>query len=215
MSSKDQSAPSPDVQPRRRMSREERYRQLLDVAWRLVREDGTEVLTLGRLAEQSGVTKPVVYDHFATRQGLLAALYREFAERQTELMDAALHAGRLTLSDCASVIASSYVDCGLRKGREISGVIAALEGSPELEKIKREYEAAFNEKLRGVLTPFAGGGSISTAGLRAMMGAAEALSCAAIAGDITVEQARDELFDVIISMVRRSEPVGSNDDVGR
>ena len=63
-------------QPRRRMSREERQRQLLDVAWRLVREEGTEALTLGRLAEQAGVTKPVVYDHFSTRPGLLAALYQ-------------------------------------------------------------------------------------------------------------------------------------------
>lgn len=78
------------TQPRRRLSREERQRQLLDVAWRLVREEGTEALTLGRLAEQAGVTKPVVYDHFGTRPGLLAALYQEFDARQTTLMDAAL-----------------------------------------------------------------------------------------------------------------------------
>jgi AcrR family transcriptional regulator len=56
-------------------SREQR-RQLLDVAWQLVREEGTEGLSLGRLAEQAGVTKPVVYDHFETRTGLLVALYR-------------------------------------------------------------------------------------------------------------------------------------------
>ncbi|MCO3771117.1 helix-turn-helix transcriptional regulator, partial [Pseudomonas aeruginosa] len=64
-----------DPSPRRRLSRDERQRQLLEVAWRLVREEGTEALTLGRLAEQAGVTKPVVYDHFGTRARLLAALY--------------------------------------------------------------------------------------------------------------------------------------------
>ena len=62
---------------RRRLSREERLRQLLDVAWRVVRTEGTEALTLGYLAQQASVTKPVLYDHFKTRTGLLALLYRE------------------------------------------------------------------------------------------------------------------------------------------
>ena len=104
---------------RRRLSREDRQRQLLDVAWRLVREEGTDALTLGHLAEQAGVTKPVVYDHFVTRQGLLAALYGEFDARQTALMEAALADGEPTLAGRAAVIASSYVDCVLAGGREI------------------------------------------------------------------------------------------------
>ena len=78
-----------DPSPRRRLSRDERQRQLLEVAWRLVREEGTEALTLGRLAEQAGVTKPVVYDHFGTRARLLAALYQDYDLRQTALMEAA------------------------------------------------------------------------------------------------------------------------------
>lgn len=86
-----------DPSPRRRLSRDERQRQLLEVAWRLVREEGTEALTLGRLAEQAGVTKPVVYDHFGTRAGLLAALYQDYDLRQTALMEAALEASEATL----------------------------------------------------------------------------------------------------------------------
>jgi AcrR family transcriptional regulator len=82
------STTEPDPPPRRRLARDARLRQLLDAAWRVVREEGTEALTLGRLAEQSGVTKPVVYDHFGTRSGLLAALYQEFDARQTAIMDA-------------------------------------------------------------------------------------------------------------------------------
>ena len=68
---------------RRRMTREQRTRQLLDVAWALVRGEGTGALTLGRLAEAAGVTKPVAYDHFVTRNGLLAALYDDYDGRQT------------------------------------------------------------------------------------------------------------------------------------
>jgi AcrR family transcriptional regulator len=130
----------------------------LDVAWQLVREEGTEALTLGRLAEAAGVTKPVVYDHFITRPGLLAALYQDFDGRQTSLMDAALEASEPTLASRASVIASSYVECVLLQGNEIPGVIAALASSPELEKIKAEYQAIFIEKCRSVLAPFAKGG---------------------------------------------------------
>lgn len=169
----------------------------------MVREEGTEALTLGRLAERAGVTKPVVYDHFPTRPKLLAALYVEFDARQTALMDVALAASEPTLAGKAVVIASSYVECVLTQGREIPGVIAALAGSPELEAIKREYQAAFMEKCRDLLTPFARQDGIASAGLWAMLGAAEALSYAAANGDLTAAQARDELCETIIAMVGR------------
>ena len=189
---------------RRRLSREERLRQLLDVAWRVVRTEGTEALTLGYLAEQAGVTKPVVYDHFNTRPGLLAVLYREYDTRQTALMDKALEDSEPTLAGRARVIASSYIECVFLQGREIPGVSAALAGSPELEKIKREYETAFIQKCRTALAPFAGTGTITSAGLWAMLGAAEALSYAAVTGDITAGQAEEELYQTVLSMVGRS-----------
>lgn len=207
MSSTETRTQDSSKQPRRRLSRQDRQRQLLDVAWQLVRAEGTDALTLGRLAEQAGVTKPVVYDHFSTRGGLLAALYQDFDARQTALMDAALHTNEPTLISTAQVIAGSYVDCVLLQGNEIPGVIAALTSSPELEQIKREYEAIFLEKCRSVLSPFTRDGGITTAHLRAMLGAAEALSQAAATGEITPKQAQEELFDTIIAMVERSARV--------
>lgn len=203
MSSADTMEPDPAARPRRRLARAERHRQLLDVAWQVVRGEGTQALTLGRLARRAGVTKPVVYDHFPTQPELLAALYMEFDARQTALMDAAFAVSEPTLASKAAVIASSYVECVLAQGREIPGVIAALAGSPELEKIKRECQAAFMEKCRAMLAPFAAEGAVAPAGLWAMLGAAEALSYAAASGDITAEQARDELSEAIIAMVGR------------
>lgn len=170
----------------------------------MIRDEGTEALTLGRLAERANITKPVVYDHFSTRPGLLAALYQDFDVRQTTAMDAALQATKPTLTDRASVIATAYVDCLLLQGREIPGVIAALAGSPELEKIKRDYETVFIEKCRIALAPFAKTGTIASAGLWAMLGAAEALSYAAATGDITAEEAQVELFETIVGMVARN-----------
>lgn len=194
-----QSAP-----PRRRLTRGERQRQLLDIAWQLISLEGTEALTLGRLAELAGVTKPVVYDHFGTRAGLLAVLYQDYDQRQTALMDAALSTSEPTLEGQAKVIATSYIDCVLTQGREITGVIAALASSPELERIKREYDVIFLARCQHALAGFAKASTLSQAGLRAMLGAAEALSAAAAAGEIKADDARAELFETIVAMVRRN-----------
>ncbi|HEV7326746.1 MAG TPA: TetR/AcrR family transcriptional regulator [Bosea sp. (in: a-proteobacteria)] len=189
---------------RQRLTREDRQRQLIETAWRIVGEEGTDALTLGRLAERAGVAKPVVYSHFVTRNGLLIALYRDFDGREYAVMDAALESSEATLAGKAGAIASSYVDCVLTQGREIPGVVAALAGSPELAAVKRDCDLIFLEKCRGLLAPFAGGKVIPTAGLRAMLGAAEGLSHAAATSEITADEAKRELFETITAMVTRS-----------
>ena len=40
---------------RQRLTREERRTQLMDVAWHIIREEGTDALTLGYLATQTAV----------------------------------------------------------------------------------------------------------------------------------------------------------------
>ena len=55
------------------MPRQERARQLLDVAESLFAERGTTAVTMDEIAEVAGVTKPVLYDHFGSKSGLLAA----------------------------------------------------------------------------------------------------------------------------------------------
>lgn len=192
--------------PRRRLSREDRLQQLLEVAWQLVRYEGTDALTLGRVAELAGVTKPVVYDHFVTRAGLLAALYEDFDARQNQAFVDALDTSDATLEGRAGVIAACYIDCVLLQGREIPGVIAALNSSPELETLKRKYEAIFLDKCRDALAPFAPSGTVPQAGLRAMLGAAEALSHAAANGEVSREEAQQELQAIISAMINRARP---------
>lgn len=192
-------------QPRRqRLTREDRQRQLIETAWRIVGEEGTDALTLGHLAERAGVTKPVVYSHFVTRNGLLIALYRDFDAREYVIMNAAIDGSEATLVGKAGAIASSYVDCVLAQGREIPGVVAALAGSPELAAVKRDCDLILLERCRALLAPFANGRSIPTAGLRAMLGAAEGLSHAATTDEIGADEAKRELFETITAMVARS-----------
>ena len=71
--------------------------------------------------------------------------------------------------------------------------------------VKRQYQQAFIEKCQTILAPFAGPQGMSPASLWAMLGAADALSHAAVAGEISEEQARYELEQTIMGMVRRSK----------
>ena len=64
----------------KRLRKEDRRVQLLEVARGIVRQQGTEALTLGYLAERANVTKPIPYDHFGDREGLLMALYQDYSD---------------------------------------------------------------------------------------------------------------------------------------
>ncbi len=192
--------------PRQRLTRLDRSVQLLSVAWEIVRNEGTGALTLGNLAARAGVTKPVVYDHFGDRNGLLAALYLGFDQRQNEKIDRAIAASAPTAEARAAVLADAYVECVLTEGREIGDLVAALSGTPELQKIRRDRAAPFLEKCRAALAPASPCCDVGVAGLHAFLGAAEALSQAAAGCEISPEQAKHTLRDVIVDMLARQAP---------
>lgn len=56
----------------RRVPRELRRRHLLELATRLFTERGFEAASMDELAERAGVSKPVIYDQFGSKDGLLA-----------------------------------------------------------------------------------------------------------------------------------------------
>jgi AcrR family transcriptional regulator len=58
---------------RRRVSRAERERQILDAATEVFTERGYQAASMDAVAERVGVTKPVLYDHFGSKEGLLLA----------------------------------------------------------------------------------------------------------------------------------------------
>lgn len=196
--------PDKSASKRVRLSRADRLRQLLDVSWQIVQDEGTDALTLPRLAEGANVAKPVVYDHFGGRNGLLIELYRDFDARQTAIMDPALNASEPTLEGTARVFAAAYIDCVLAQGREIPGLLAALAGSPELEAFKREYQLTFIDKCQAVLVPFIGHQGVSKPSFWALLGAADLLSQAAVTGEVTAAQAQSELYEIIVALVGRS-----------
>lgn len=68
---------------RRRLPRDQRRRTLIDAARRVVVQLGYGELTMERVAKQAGVSKTLVYDHFAHRRELYFAV---LAEEQVKLV---------------------------------------------------------------------------------------------------------------------------------
>ncbi|GAB3452910.1 helix-turn-helix domain-containing protein [Kineococcus endophyticus] len=182
---------------RRRLSREERHAQLLETARALIREAGTDDFTLGRLAEAAGVTKPLVYDHFGDRAGVLAELYRAFEERQHATLAAALARSTPRLETVAALVAGAYVDCCLAEGRELSDVVAALAGSSVLTAVRQEAEEAYLAACRDALAPF---GTLDAAAVRAVVGAGDALVRAVLDATTGEDVARTTLTRVLLAV---------------
>jgi AcrR family transcriptional regulator len=70
--------------PRRRVSRAERERQILDAAVAVFGERGYQAASMDVVAERVGVTKPVLYAHFGSKDGLLLAC---IARARAELLE--------------------------------------------------------------------------------------------------------------------------------
>jgi len=66
------------------MRRDDRARQLLEVAEEVIAERGFQSASMEEIAVRAGVAKPVLYDHFGSKDGLLAAVIaRAGAELRT------------------------------------------------------------------------------------------------------------------------------------
>lgn len=149
---------------------------MLDSAMEIIRAEGTNALTLVTLADKAGVTRPVVYDHFGTREGLLVELYRDYDQRIVTAMHAGLEQRARSLGAVASVLASAYVDGVVDAGEECEEVFAALNGSPETRKVLVESRDFYIAEFAAALEPFA---RLDLPALTGMLSAVEGLARAA------------------------------------
>lgn len=189
--------------PGKRLPRDQRRLQLLETAAAIVRAEGTDALTLARVAEQAGVTKPIAYEHFETRAGLLVALYRHFDARQTEAARNALRTQARTLEDAVAILSAAYVDCTLQAGREFGAIAAALSATEEMDDFRHAMREEYVELYRGALARFttlpAKGGRVLLLGV---IGAADALSQAAAAGRMSRKDAVAALTRIMLGALK-------------
>ena len=191
----------------KRMPREQRRTQLLETAAGIVRGQGTDALTLAYLAEQAGVTKPIAYEHFGTRAGLLIALYRYFDARQAQAVEAALATQAKTLDDVVTILSAAYVDCVLQAGPEFGAIAAALSASEEMEDFRQALREGYVDQYLKALSRFAPlSGRAGRALLLGVIGAADTLSQAAAAGRMSRAEAIAALSRIMMGALSPLEP---------
>ncbi|MFE0425339.1 TetR/AcrR family transcriptional regulator [Streptomyces sp. NPDC058953] len=138
-----------------RLSKQARREQLLDTAAAIVRARGADGLTLVTLAEEAGVSRPIAYDHFATRPGLLLALHRRLDERHRAAITRALRDSAPGAGEVARVISTAYFACATDMP-ELGAVSAALKGNPEMEAIQHELTDSYADLMATALLPHSG-----------------------------------------------------------
>lgn len=75
------------------MSRADREQQMLDVAEEVFSEQGFTATTMDEIAERCGVSKPLLYDHFGSKDGLLLACVARARGELYEVTNAAMALG--------------------------------------------------------------------------------------------------------------------------
>lgn len=193
----------------KKMARGDRRAQLLENAHAIAREQGTDALTLGALAERAGVSKPIAYSHFETRAGLMIALYKQINDRQVAALAAAVERTPSRLDDVATVVSEAYMDCYTSVGPEWHAIGAALKGDAQMDAYQREMNeghVAFYVEALGPLSPL----PIDDVRRRCVgiIGAAEALSGAMVRGTTTRQEAAESLATLITSWLSKPAPIG-------
>lgn len=137
-----------------RLTKDARRDQLLDVATQIIRDKGTEALTLITLAQAAGVTKPITYNHFATRQSLLHAIYKRCDKLFVDTMNAKIEHQAKSFDEAVQLFADAYLECVEQNGREYEEVVFALMAYPDHRHIRRVIRDFFCDVLSDVFRPF-------------------------------------------------------------
>ena len=190
----------------RRLRRTERRRQLLDTALVIVREEGADRLTLGHLAARAGVSKPVAYDHFETRSGLLIELYRWIDIERVNAFREALTTSKRSRKETVNVLAAAYIHCAADTNDEFHAVGAALAGSEEKAAVFQELLDNSMQMFLSVLKPHS---TLSPSELErrciGLVGAGEALSAALVRGKCSEAEAIEAFTSLIQGGMRGPE----------
>ncbi|MBY9068158.1 TetR/AcrR family transcriptional regulator [Hyphomonas sp. WL0036] len=186
------------------MSRDQRRTQLLVAAAGIVRDEGTDALTLARVAERAGVTKPIAYEHFETRTGLLRALYHHFDAHRIEATLADLEQRADSLQAAVSILAVAYVDCAFESGPEFASISAALAATGPQDVFGHELRESYTELFCSALAPYRAFSAKDGKGIMlGLIGAADALAQEAVAGHISRKAAITALTQIMLRVLER------------
>ncbi len=139
----------------KRLSKSGRRRQLLDVAKAILEEVGADELTLAVLAQRAGVSKPIAYDHFGSRSGLLIAMLDDTGRYYELDAEAKIAVAPATIPAIADIVATAYVHCSVEAGPAMTVLAAAAEADTEARAagraMQKDHAASFEQAFAPVL----------------------------------------------------------------
>ncbi|MEO1321933.1 MAG: TetR/AcrR family transcriptional regulator [Pseudomonadota bacterium] len=139
----------------KRLTKPERRRQLLDVARQVLEDTGADALTLGSLAQRAGVSKPVTYEHFGTRSGLLIAMLQDTSTYYQLDAEAKLADAPPVISAVSEIVATAYVHCAIEAGPAMTVLAAAVQADSQAEAVGRtfrsDHAASFQRAFEGLI----------------------------------------------------------------
>ena len=116
-----------------RLARADRRDALLDAAAALVADGDVEAVTMEAVAERAGVSRPLVYKHFANRGEVLAAVY----ERESALLRHEM-AADVTAADSLEDMFRALIRGALRAQASRGATFAALRAAGLRPREQRE-----------------------------------------------------------------------------
>lgn len=183
------------------MSKSDRREQLLLVAEDIVKNQGTDALTLITLAEQAGVSKPVTYEHFTHREGLFVALYQRYDHQVIQaIQQSMLTASSLDLA--AQAVATAYLHCAFNYGQQYEAIVAALQGYIGYSDLKFRIRNYFVDAYSTIFTPFLIGSTPHIQmKLIAIYGATDEIAMAAVQNNMDHEIAIELMKKMILAIL--------------
>ena len=181
------------------MPRAERALQLLATAEEVFADRGIAAASMDEIAERAGITKPVLYDHFGSKDGLLAAVIERAGAELGEAVESAVAAAEAPDVALARGLRAYFTF--MQKHRRawlalLNETATNSAGAKSLERI-REERARFIALLIAAEIPDADNARALTYA-QAVIGACERLATAPGEGaDLSADELTTYLMDVI------------------
>ncbi|WP_121394352.1 TetR/AcrR family transcriptional regulator [Actinokineospora cianjurensis] len=192
---------APEQTRKRRMPRAERERQMVAVAEEIFADRGYLAASMDEIAERCGVSKPMIYEYFGSKEGLLVACIRQArAQLATATTQAvvgatgprdALRRGLVAFFEFTDAHRRAW-SLVLRNEAAVAGQAAAA----EVEAVRQE-QVEINIALFSTFLPDTARTDLEVAA-QTVVGACERLSLWYVGrDDITADQAADHLTRIL------------------
>lgn len=180
------------------MPRAERERQILDAAVAVYGERGSAEVSMDEIAERVGVTKPVLYTHFGSKEGLLLAC---IARVRAELLEVTAAAATAAATPEAMLRDGTRVFFEYLDRRAPAWTLFCSEAGVTEEALEeiRAQQTDFIAGLLGMQVPGTAPERL-TGWAQVIVGACERLAVWRAQDErVTAEQATELLMDVVWS----------------